>query len=330
MFQERYLVTGGSGFIGSHLVRQLAQEGKDVTVLTRNRKATAAKFDRLLNHKPDPKLANPPHYQINTTDSLESLPDDATFDVIINLAGQGIADKRWSDSVKQQILDSRIGITQALFEFVKQADVKPDVLISGSAIGYYGINTQDAIGREAVSENSLPDNSFSSQVCQKWEAAAGQIEQLGVRTCYLRTGIVLGKTVEGRAGGALTRMLPPFRFGLGGPIGNGQQWMPWIHLDDLLGIIRFAIETTHIAGPINGTAPNPVTNREFSRSLGKLLHRPAVLPMPAIAVKLLFGQMGEELLLSGKKVLPEYLLEQGYRFQSARIDDALSQIVNPV
>ena len=192
------------------------------------------------------------------------------------------------------------------------------MFISGSALGYYGLSDTD----ESINENGEPDNSFSSQLCQQWEVEAQAIEALGIRTCYLRTGIVLGK-----GGGALAKMLPPFKMALGGPIGNGKQWMSWIHMDDIVGLIRYAIEHEAISGAINGTAPEPVTNKEFSKTLGKVLKRPAIFPMPAYLVKLLFGQMGEELLLSGQRVVPEKVSQAGYQFKYANLESALRDIV---
>jgi len=167
------------------------------------------------------------------------------------------------------------------------------------------------------------DNSFSSQLCKQWEDEAQAIETLGIRTCYLRTGIVLGKS-----GGALAKMLPPFKIALGGPIDSGKQWMSWIHMDDIVGMIRFAIDQEGISGAVNGTAPEPVTNKIFSKTLGKVLKRPAIFPMPAFVVKLLFGQMGVELLLSGQRVIPEKMTQAGYQFKYSNLENALANIVN--
>ena len=316
MYQQRYLITGGSGFIGTVLIKQLLLENHDVTVLTRNEVKTAQHFAAVIG-------AEREDYQtktnVKTVSSLDAINPDQTFDVIVNLAGQGIADKRWNDEIKQQLIDSRVETTQALYEFIKDTTVKPDVFISGSALGYYGLGETD----EAINEEGGTDDSFSSHLCQLWEAEAKNIEALGIRTCYLRTGIVLGKN-----GGALAKMLPPFKMALGGPIGSGKQWMSWIHLEDIVGMIRFAIDNDTIKGPINGTAPQPVSNKEFSQTLGKVLKRPAIFPMPAFVVKLLFGQMGEELLLSGQKVIPEKLTQAGYQFKYPKLESALKDIVS--
>ncbi len=319
MYQQRYLITGGSGFIGTALIKQLLLENNEVTVLTRNEVKTAKHFATLID-------AEREEYQtknkVKTIASLDEINPDQSFDVIINLAGQGIADKRWNDAIKQQLIDSRIKTTQALYEYIKEATVKPDVFISGSALGYYGITeTDDAIDEEGGS-NGATDDSFSSHLCQLWEAEAKNIEALGIRTCYLRTGIVLGKN-----GGALAKMLPPFKMALGGPIGNGKQWMSWIHLEDIVGLIRFAINNESISGPINGTAPEPVTNKNFTKTLGKTLRRPAIFPMPAFVVKLLFGQMGEELLLAGKQIVPKKMTQAGFQFKYSRLENALKDIL---
>jgi len=315
MYQQRYLITGGSGFIGTALIKQLLLENHDVTVLTRNEIKTAKHFaDVIANEREDYQTQT----KVKTIASFDAINLDQSFDVIINLTGQAIADKRWSDRVKQQLIDSRIDTTRELHNFLKEVMVKPDVFISGSALGFYGLRDND----EKINEEGATDNSFSSQLCQQWETEAKVIEDLGIRTCYLRTGIVLGKN-----GGALAKMLPPFKMALGGPIGSGKQWMSWIHMDDIVGMMRFAIENESIKGAINGTAPNPVTNKQFSKILGKVLKRPAIFPMPAFVVKLLFGQMGEELLLAGQRVVPDKLTQAGYEFIYPQLVDALEDIV---
>lgn len=315
MYQQRYLITGGSGFIGTALIKELLIENHDVTVLTRSEVKTAQYFESIIaNEREDYQSKT----KVTTINSLDNLNPEKSFDIVINLAGQGIADKRWSDAVKQQLIDSRINTTKALHGYLKDVLVKPDVFISGSALGYYGLTESD----EEINEDGTTDNSFSSRLCQQWEAEAKKIEALGIRTCYLRTGIVLGKN-----GGALAKMLPPFKMGLGGPIGDGKQWMSWIHMDDIIGMIRLAIDNESVKGAINGTAPNPVTNKQFSKTLGKVLKRPAIFPMPAFVVKLLFGQMGEELLLAGQRVVPNKITQAGYEFVYPKLEDALRDAV---
>ena len=292
------LITGGTGFIGSALCSRLLKDKHDIVVLSRHPEAIKAPI-------------------IGISD-LEQLKSDVIFDIVINLAGEPIADKRWSAQQKQRILNSRLDATEKLIVYFKTTEQKPKLLINGSAIGYYGISETNDIVDETVSG----DDSFSSQLCQQWETTALQAQTLGIRTCLLRTGIVLGK-----GGGALSKMLLPFKIGLGGRIGQGKQWMSWIHLDDLVGIILYCIDHDSLRGAINGTSPNPVTNQVFTKTLGKVLKRPTLLPMPVVVVKLLMGQMGEELLLAGKKILPVKILDAGYKFKYEELEKALLNIV---
>ena len=301
MHKKCILITGGSGFIGSRLIPVLLDQGYDVTVLTRNPEKTALHFKQL----------------VSTIKQLDRLNGTDAFDIVINLAGQGITDKRWRQGIKKQLRDSRIITTQKLIRYLQAAKKKPELLISGSAIGYYGNQ-----GENLVDESMSGDSSFSSKLCYYWEQEAQQAEVLGIRTCYLRTGIVLGKD-----GGALSKMLPAFKLGLGGPMGNGRQWMSWVHIDDLIGIILYIINSKDITGAVNGSAPNPVTNKIFSSTLARVLKRPAFLPMPAFVLKLMLGEMAEELLLSGQRVMPKKILDAGYHFQYAHLDNALSEVV---
>lgn len=292
------LITGGTGFIGSALCARLLKENNKIVILSRY---------------PE-KIKQP----IKAIADLSDLQDSDIFDVVINLAGEPIANKRWSDKQKNQIFSSRIDITEKLISYFEKLDNKPKLLISGSAIGYYGVGKTDNI----IEEKEGGDNSFSSELCQKWEAVALKAEKLGIRTCLLRTGIVLGKN-----GGALNKMLFPFKMCLGGIIGHGKQWMSWIHIDDLTGIILYCINHDNLKGAINGTSPNPVTNKEFTKTLGMTLKRPTIFPMPAIVVKLLMGKMGEELLLAGKKITPKKVLDAGYKFTYKTLEEALTNIV---
>lgn len=293
------LITGGTGFIGTALCAHLQTLKYNIVVQTRNPNS-------LLNNN------------IKAINSLQQLTPEDKFDAVINLAGEPIADKRWSKKQKQEILRSRIETTEDLVQFFKQTNNKPAVFISGSAIGYYGIAPTD----DEINENDSGDNSFSSQLCQQWELTARQAEAFGIRTCLLRTGIVLGKN-----GGALKKMLPPFKLGLGGKIGSGNQWMPWVHIDDMIGLIELCINNANVSGAINCTAPNPVINSTFTKTLASAINRPAIFPMPAFVVKLLMGQMGEELLLNGKKVVPKKALDFGYQFKYQSIEQALATIV---
>jgi uncharacterized protein (TIGR01777 family) len=292
------LITGGTGFIGSKLCSVLLKKQCHIVVVTRQPKKLQA--------------------NIEAVTALDQLSLDMYFDVVINLTGEPIAAKRWSDKQKQCILDSRLSTTSNLIDYFKRVSYKPKLFISGSAIGYYGIEQTD----NDFDESALGDNSFSSELCQQWEEVALAANVLGIRTCLLRTGIVLGK------GGALSKMLPPFKLGLGGKVGSGTQWMSWIHIDDLIGIILYCIEHDKISGAINGTAPEPVTNASFSKSLGRVLSRPALLPIPAFVIKLLMGQMGEELLLAGKKILPTKIGLCGYVFKYEQLEGALVDILH--
>lgn len=293
----KILITGGTGFIGSALCASLLKDKHNIVILSR---------------KPE-KVKSP-------LKGIKQLENDAGFDVVINLAGEPIANKRWSKQQKQRIINSRINTTKALISYFKNTAHKPKLLINGSAIGYYGIGESN----DAIDETALGDDSFSSQLCQQWEATALEAQALGIRVCLLRTGIVLG-----HGGGALNKMLPAFKIGLGGKIGSGKQWMPWIHLEDLIGIILYCIKHDHLNGAINGTAPNPLTNQIFTKTLGKVLKRPTIFSVPAFLIKILMGQMGEELLLAGKKVLPAKILKAGYTFEYKNLEDALFDIIEP-
>ena len=291
----KILITGGTGFIGTALCLRLLENKKHTVIL--------------LTRHPD-KVKSP----LQGISNLAQLDNGVAIDVVVNLAGEPIADKRWTKQQKQRIINSRIDTTQNLLDYFESIEHKPKLLINGSAIGYYGVDESD----DPFNEDATGDASFSSQLCQQWESVAMQAERIGVRTCLLRTGIVLGK-----GGGALNKMLPPFKMGLGGKMGNGKQWMSWIHLNDLVGIILYCMEHDDLSGAINGTSPHPVRNEVFTKALGKVLRRPTFLPMPTVAIKLLMGQMGEELLLKGKKVLPVKVSEAGYKFRHPYLEEAL-------
>ncbi len=302
MSNKTCLITGGSGFIGSSLIPVLLDKGYKITVLSREAEKTKQQFDN----------------KIETITRIGAISGRDHFDVVINLAGQGIADKKWSDKIQKQLRASRVDTTKDLIAYFQRATVKPTVFISGSATGFYGLK-----GDEELTERSIGDRSFSSRLCKDWEAAAKKAEELDIRTCYLRTGIVLEKN-----GGALAKMLPPFKFGLGGPMGSGKQFMSWIHRDDLVAMICHIIETESLSGPVNGTAPTPVNNKTFSKALGKALNRPAFMPLPGFVLKMLMGDMGKELLLCGQRVLPVKAQESGFKFKYPELDDALNAILS--
>jgi uncharacterized protein (TIGR01777 family) len=292
------LISGGTGFIGTALCSYLLNKGHNIVVKTRSPQLVKSK--------------------IKGIGQLSELSTQEVFDVVINLAGEPIANKRWSTTQQRKILESRLNTTEEVITYFKETTHKPKLFISGSAIGYYGIGETN----DPIDEDSSGDDSFSSDLCTQWEKSAMQAQDLGIRTCVLRTGIVLGK-----GGGALDKMLPPFKLGLGGKMGSGKQWMPWIHLSDMIGIINHCINEESLHGAINCTAPNPVQNIDFTKALGKVLKRPTVFSMPAPVIKLLMGQMGEELLLAGKKVLPIKIQNAGYQFNYDCVERALSDVL---
>jgi len=282
------LITGGTGFIGHALTKSLTEQGHAVTVLSRS---------------PDKvtQLCGP---NVNALGSLSQLNADDSFQVIINLAGAPLLDVRWTEDRKQLIRASRIDLTEHLITCISRMTVKPELLISGSAVGYYG-NQGDTV----LTEQSAPYEDFSAQLCADWEAAAKQAEQFGVRVCLIRTGLVIAD-----GGGFLQRMLPIFRLGLGGRLGSGRQWMSWVHRQDWINIALTMIADSTMQGAYNATAPNPVTNAEFTRILARCLKRPALLPVPAWLLKILLGEMSE-LILGSQRAMPERLLALGFKFQ---------------
>lgn len=288
------LITGGTGFIGQRLCQRLLAAGHRVTVLTRS-----------------PGKGGP-----QKVDYVGRLDDVGQVQAVVNLAGEPLTHGRWTPARKQAFLDSRIGTTRTLLAWMRDRPTRPQVLVSGSAIGYYG--PRDAA---PLDETASPGHDFAAMLCRNWEAEALKAEDLGVRTCLLRTGIVLD-----RGGGALARMLPPFRLGLGGPMGDGRQWMSWIHRDDLVGLILWLLADPEVRGACNGTAPNAVTNAEFASTLARTLHRPALLRTPGFALKLGFGEMAG-LLLTGQNVVPALALREGYRFRYPTLDGALRAIL---
>jgi uncharacterized protein (TIGR01777 family) len=295
------IVTGGTGFVGQALVPFLLQQGQRVTVLTRQAER--------LNRDSGPAL--------DYINSLDAIDDEDGIDVIVNLAGEPIAGKRWSNSQKDKLIQSRVQTTGNVITLIHRLHRKPSCLVSASAVGFYG-----ARGDEVLDENSGFNNEFSHQLCQQWEEAANQACQLGVRVCIVRLGIVLGK-----GGGALARMLPGFRIGLGGRLGSGSQYMSWIGIDDVVSAIDFLIRNPQQEGVFNVTAPEPVTNSEFTKTLGRVLSRPTIVAMPGAVVRILFGEMGDRLLLHGQRVIPSRLLENGFGFADTDLEKVLRSSV---
>lgn len=292
----RILVTGGTGFVGQALCSQLAAAGHEVVILTR---------------QANPRL---PQGARSAATRLEEL-DAAGFDGVVNLAGAPIGDARWTESRKQLLLESRVGTTARLVEWIGRAKRRPQVLVSASAVGYYGEQ-----GDRPIVEDTAPTPGFTHDLCAAWEREAEKATALGVRVCVMRIGVVLD-----RDGGALAKMLPAFRMGAGGRLGSGNHWFPWIHRADVAAICRWLLENNGTRGAYNAGAPHPVTNAEFTRALGRALGRPTVLPMPAAALKLLFGEMSELLLVSDR-MLPQRLLDAGFKFRYPELDRALAAI----
>lgn len=292
------LITGGSGFIGQALSIALLEQGHTLSVLSRNPLKTQSIFGS---------------YSVNVIQSLKHLVGN--IDVVVNLAGAAIADKRWTNQRKNELLNSRLCITQDIVNLINSGIINPKVFISGSAVGFYG-DTGDMIIDE-YSSYFHPE--FSHDLCKAWEDAANEAKNK-TRVCILRTGVVLD-----RDGGALKKMLLPFQLGLGGRLGTGKQWFSWIHREDLVGMIIFLIENEKCDGVYNGTAPNPVTNREFTCALGVALNRPTLFAMPGILLKILMGNMSE-LLLNGQRVLPKNALNAGFKFKYPTIGMALKSI----
>lgn len=296
----KILVTGGTGFIGRQLMTSLLELGHELMVLTR---------------KPESARRKLPEGVFVTAD-LASIPGNEVIDAIVNLAGEGIADRRWSSKRKQAIFDSRIQTTQAIGELVRRLDAKPGVIISGSAIGFYG----DAGDLEVTEMTPAVRRDFTYLLCDAWEAAAREAAG-DVRLCILRTGVVLG-----RSGGMLARLLPLYRVGLGAQLGDGSQWVSWIHIRDMVALILFCLGNVQATGVYNAVAPEPVRHSDFHKALSRTCHRPGLLRVPALPLRLLLGEMSV-LLLGGQRVLPIRLTEQGFRFHYATLDDALADCV---
>ncbi|MFT0799750.1 TIGR01777 family oxidoreductase [Synechococcus sp. R5-12] len=302
----RIVITGGSGFIGRRLVARLLEQGDQVLVLTRRLEQAR----RILGESPNLKLLPYDPYQPQAwAAALEG------YEGIVNLAGEPLASSRWTETKKKEIRRSRVETTQALVQALASLNQKPQVMISSSAVGYYGSHPAG----EPLTETDPPAQDFLAEVCQAWEAAARSAEELGIRLAILRTGIVLGPD-----GGALGQMLAPFQFFIGGTIGSGKQWLSWIHREDWVSLVCFLLEQG--SGVFNATAPNPVQMEEFCRTLGQVLGRPSWLPVPELALELLLGEAAQ-VVLTGQKVIPQAALQMGFTFQYPQLKEALRQIL---
>ncbi len=301
----RIIMTGGTGLIGKALCAQLAADGHIITVLSRN---------------PDKSRDMPAGVRVEqwdgkTTQGWGQLVDGA--DAVINLAGAGIADAPWTERRKQLIRESRIQAGLAIQTAIKAAEKKPAVLLQASAVGYYGQNHDDSI----ITEATAPGADFLAKTCFDWEMSTAPVARMGVRRVILRTGVVLSN-----AGGAFPKMLLPFKFFAGGPLGNGQQWMPWIHIHDEIRAIKYLLTHPETEGAYNLCAPNPVTNKQFSNLIGSQMGRPAFLPAPAFALKAVLGEMST-ILLDGQRALPERLEQSGFVFTYPTAHEALSHLL---
>ena len=299
----RIAVTGATGNIGRALVRELTAQGDDVTALSRNAERAKETLGIEVVGWERPKSGMPPAEALRGRDG------------VVNLLGEPLA-QRWTEETKREIRDSRILGTRNLVAALAELPVgeRPRVLVSQSAVGWYG-----ARGDEPVDESEPPASGFEAQSTVDWEAEARRAEELGVRVVTTRTGVYLSQT-----GGALETMLPPFRLGVGGPVAGGRQYVPWVHMDDVVGALAFCLRTEAARGPVNVTAPEPVTNRDFSKALGRVLRRPAVAPVPALALKILYGEMAV-VVTSGRRAVPRHLQELGYEFRRPDLEDALRE-----
>lgn len=302
---RRVIVTGATGLIGKALCRRLIERGYQVVVFSRDPGAARTTV---------PGAAEYVAWQPAETGAWAAALDGVY--AVIHLAGASIAGRRWSEEYKREIRDSRVIGTRGLVSALAAASAKPQVFVSGSAVGYYGPRDDTSLD-----ESATPGDDFLAQVCQAWEREALKAEALGVRTVVVRTGVVLDKRE-----GALAALLPPFRMFVGGPILPGTQWFSWIHIADEVGIILLALEDQRVRGPINATAPEPQTNRAFSTALGEALGRPALLPVPGFGLKLLLGEFAETL-VTGQRVIPRKAQELGYQFQYPALAPALRQVL---
>ena len=296
----KILITGATGLIGTQLCAQLVKT-HSLTVLTRD------------SDKAKQKLGG----QIDFINALCDI-DFNTLDCVINLAGEPIVNKRWSDKQKEIIRNSRIELTQEITAAIKSSSTPPHTFISGSAIGYYGRQGTQQIDEEFTQVHQ----EFSHTLCNDWENAARDAETESTRVCLIRTGIVLSTN-----GGALQKMLPPFKLGLGGPVASGEQGMSWIHINDMVSLIEFVMNNQHLTGAINATAPTPQSNRAFSKTLAKVLHRPAIFPMPAWVLNIAMGEMAD-LLIFGQYVVPNKLLDAGFEFQYPELQRAFETLLD--
>ena len=297
---KKVLLTGATGFVGLPLVARLLEFGAEITVYSRRPNVARSLWGD----------------KVKVISDFLHL-DSAGYFALINLAGAPIMGQRWSRARRDTLWQSRVAFTSTVLEYVRNLSVAPEVVVSGSAIGYYGTRTQDP-----VDEQSPGGEGFAAELCAEWEQVAQGFRVQGSRLCLLRTAIVLGPD-----GGALAQMLPAFRMGVGGPLGGGQQWMSWIHRDDLVQMILWLLRDSSVSGPVNAAAPKAIRNRDFSRTLASQLNRPCFMRMPAPILKLIWGQAGEELLLGSSNVCPAKALNRRFKYQYPELPEALKNCV---
>lgn len=302
-------ITGATGFVGSRLVERLQEEGHHILVLTRN----ADRARRLFPSSVFPNIEIVAYSPLASGDWQQAI---AGCDGVVNLAGAPIAESRWTPERKKEILDSRTIGTQKIVEAISKADPKPAVLVNSSAIGYYGTSET-----QTFDETNPPGNDFLAQVCQAWEAEAAKVKETGTRLVILRTGIVLGM------GGALAKMLLPFRLFAGGPLGSGEQWFSWIHREDLVNLIIRSLTHPEMEGIFNATAPQPVRMKELCQTLGQVMHRPSWLPVPDFALELLLGDAAQ-VVLKGQQVLPKRTQASGFEYQYSTVRKAVEEVLS--
>lgn len=302
----RVAITGASGLVGTAVAKRLLDRGDEVTALSRDPEKTRSRVPEGVRSE-----------KIARGESAALARILSGHDAVVNLAGEPVIGRRWNDAVRQELRDSRVEGTQTVVEAIAAAEVPPGILVNASAVGYYG-HSEDA----EVTENAGPGSDFLAELSVDWEAAAMQAEHHGARVALLRIGIVLS-----RDGGALPRMLPPFKFFVGGPIGNGRQGFPFIHIDDLAGLILHALDGDDISGPMNATAPHPVTNAEFSKALGRVISRPSWLPAPRLALRVVIGPAAA-VLTNGQMAIPRRALDTGYEFRFPDVDKALHDLLD--
>lgn len=298
----KILISGTSGLVGTHLAPTLEAKGHEIFRLVRK----------------TPKDANEIQWDAKTGFSDGEQAKLKNFDAVIHLAGDNVASENWSQDKKRRIRESRVTGTRVLVDALKKAENPPKIFVSASASGFYG-DRKD----EVLTEESPKGGGFLPGVCDEWEIEARKAEEFGARVVTPRIGVVLAKD-----GGALAKMLTPFKLGVGGTVGSGKQWMPWIALDDLVGVINFALENAELKGAVNAVAPQAVTNEEFTKTFGKVISRPTILPIPEFAIKLLYGEMGETLLLQGQRMIPEKLQNAGFEYQYPNLEDALRHVLD--